>query len=560
MSSAFSDWSGLPLGVTVASDAVKGRKLVASRAFAVGEVVICEIPVAIVYHNGGDEGIGATLSEVEHAVWTALPDIAAKSDSDVDLLRMVLKLFLVVNRPIPGSSSNVMVSSKEGRVVCGTASSVLLLESHLLSQDAAWQSSLTAATREMASLLQRTDLDQSVVQQQMLTLASQVLTNAYGVSPLGEPNRSLGFCMLPVVGLLMNHSCAPNVHYAFHPVSSSSGGGDKAMHFRALRPIAQGEEFCTFYVDILDDTPTRRAALKTSKNFTCSCPRCSGWDSVLAKVERGETTDLLADLLADDLDLEGAGTGGGGSKGSGSGKGSKAKSKTQAKAKAKATDVSPALQLADASLCGLSCPHCPLGCGIIISRLGEGKSDFAACLLCGAKVVPAAAEAAITQFRDSWSEARSASTATSSNREQAAVATERLLSLADPLYKQTGGGGGGGVGGGASTAGRRINSRNPALQLHPGHAILLDAYVRLGSLSLGLGQHQRAVQCIDRAIRIMTPTLLPEHHPEAISLLENMADALGMGSSGERDREREKERGDLLARIARLRTLCYGES
>lgn len=73
--------------------------------------------------------------------------------------------------------------------------------------------------------------------------------------------------LYPRLGV-MAHSCVPNVVHSIHP---SDG-------FRLIARVAidipEGEKLYTVYTYTLTGTSTRQAALKSSKYFTCRCPRC----------------------------------------------------------------------------------------------------------------------------------------------------------------------------------------------------------------------------------------------------------------------------------------------
>ncbi|KAI0355863.1 SET domain-containing protein [Trametes cingulata] len=78
---------------------------------------------------------------------------------------------------------------------------------------------------------------------------------------------------------LFNASCRPNVHHWWDPVK-------QRMVLRAERDIAQGEELCTAYTDILESRDERRAQLEEYYNFICCCVACSLTGGELRRSDR----------------------------------------------------------------------------------------------------------------------------------------------------------------------------------------------------------------------------------------------------------------------------------
>ena len=550
-------WAGLPGAVRVEVSAEKGRRLVASRAWAVGQVVFTEQPVAVVMHDCDFASVG------EEAVYPQLGEIASRFSVSCDLLKMVLRLYLFLQQkdePAGGTGEQqALFTAIEGSAVRGTAAAILMLEAHLAKQDTRWTSAVTAAAQALAPLVLPLAAPGSSprledTQELLVALAARVNVNAYGILHPGDPpSRPRGFCMLPVVGLTINHSCDPNCAYVFDPRSG-------CMQYRSTRAIAAGEELTVSYVDALEDTHARRAVLLASKHFWCGCARCAGMDEVEARVRRGEAWDLLAeDLLGLDLDAPPAG---GGKKG----KGGKGGSKSGGKAGGGGGGGGPpglsrALQLADAQLGGLCCPQCPPGCGVIIGFAAypagpaPGEPKAAGCLLCGLQVPAADAEASLQRHAAGWQQQQQLQRGGGGGAAaEACEAVERWLQGADPLS----------AAGAKAPAARR---RGPlSLQLHPNHALLLEAHVKLASLCLQLQQQQqqqqqqhagaagKAVQALQRAARITAGVVGGDHHPELISLLGHLGDALALAATPQSLRER----ADVLERVRKARVLAFG--
>ncbi|KAI0821912.1 SET domain-containing protein [Trametes gibbosa] len=66
----------------------------------------------------------------------------------------------------------------------------------------------------------------------------------------------------------LNHSCRPNVARVWDQDTHQ-------MTFRALRDVAEGEELCMNYVDVLGTRAQRAEELRTSFGFECMCEACA---------------------------------------------------------------------------------------------------------------------------------------------------------------------------------------------------------------------------------------------------------------------------------------------
>ncbi|KAH9852353.1 SET domain-containing protein [Lenzites betulinus] len=66
----------------------------------------------------------------------------------------------------------------------------------------------------------------------------------------------------------LNHSCRPNIARVWDQDAQQ-------MTFRALRDVAEGEELCMNYVDVLGTRAQRAEELQTSFGFECVCDVCA---------------------------------------------------------------------------------------------------------------------------------------------------------------------------------------------------------------------------------------------------------------------------------------------
>ncbi|CAM9235180.1 unnamed protein product [Chrysoparadoxa australica] len=69
---------------------------------------------------------------------------------------------------------------------------------------------------------------------------------------------------------MLNHSCAPNAHH--YQVLTT--GALPTVEFRALQPIAKGEEVCYSYLDRYQPVEMRQSLLRRAYFFNCVCQRC----------------------------------------------------------------------------------------------------------------------------------------------------------------------------------------------------------------------------------------------------------------------------------------------
>lgn len=76
------------------------------------------------------------------------------------------------------------------------------------------------------------------------------------------------------LGALLNHSCYPTCVCSYRLDDSSSSGMTWIQEFRACRDVKAGEELTHAYVDASDWATHRRAALFDRFGFVCTCARC----------------------------------------------------------------------------------------------------------------------------------------------------------------------------------------------------------------------------------------------------------------------------------------------
>jgi SET domain len=85
-----------------------------------------------------------------------------------------------------------------------------------------------------------------------------------------------------------SHSCDPNAFY----VNSGT-----RLWYRAVRPIAAGEEITIPYIDLLQPRWKRRRELVQQKAFWCECPRCSNQPRFAGDAKHYENDALLGAVV-----------------------------------------------------------------------------------------------------------------------------------------------------------------------------------------------------------------------------------------------------------------------
>lgn len=100
----------------------------------------------------------------------------------------------------------------------------------------------------------------------MLRLCRVLDTNAFETAVVVGNSTSSLRGLYPL-GAFLNHCCVPNVRHYFNKRG--------LMITKAAVAVAKGEEITMTYTDFLWHTSLRWKYLKMTKNFECSCRRCS---------------------------------------------------------------------------------------------------------------------------------------------------------------------------------------------------------------------------------------------------------------------------------------------
>ncbi|CAI4219244.1 unnamed protein product [Parascedosporium putredinis] len=120
-------------------------------------------------------------------------------------------------------------------------------------------------------------------------LEKVLVTNAFEVK-VDDDNTNGLYALFPDTAR-MNHDCRPNVSYQWDYKTFT-------QYATALRTIYPGEELTVSYINGLRPYKKRRAALKRSWGFACSCPVCSLAELLISLLEQERMHVLMGEAYA----------------------------------------------------------------------------------------------------------------------------------------------------------------------------------------------------------------------------------------------------------------------
>ena len=258
-------------------------------------------------HAHTDEPVCATLASllanVESTVYPRIQESRAHFNVDDTLLRLWLRVLavLAINKQPQGETANAYLASwnqairqcsqldtsaPDGSWIADvfTAASTfvrLLDPPHLAvlrerlcpvvaesQMPSKRHTSATAAAAPPHPKAQQQEQQQATVsvEEALVLIAGQMNCNGYSLRLEHAPNQVVGMGIFPAIAMA-NHSCDPNC-----AVITTAAG---TLNVVTLRPIRASQELTVSYVDLLHPRVQRRQYLLTSKNFHCSCLRCS---------------------------------------------------------------------------------------------------------------------------------------------------------------------------------------------------------------------------------------------------------------------------------------------
>eukprot|EP00742_Colponemidia_sp_Colp-10_P005740 GILJ01006135.1.p1 GENE.GILJ01006135.1~~GILJ01006135.1.p1 ORF type:complete len:567 (+),score=73.22 GILJ01006135.1:41-1702(+) len=210
------------------------------------------------------------LHDLECELLRHLPGIAERQSTDLDLLRMVLRL--TAARTASTVTSPTMQHPLSLSSQWSDVSQLLTHKEHFAPS---WLAAVTAAVTDMVTVgSAKLTLDL----EECIDLACRININAHGLVDIdGDTNTNIGLGLFPFVAML-NHSCEPNAVYIC--------GENGVMSVRAIRDISADEEVSVHYVDLYQPLHQRREALLQSKHFLCQCRRCLGSIQNASSIDR----------------------------------------------------------------------------------------------------------------------------------------------------------------------------------------------------------------------------------------------------------------------------------
>ncbi|KAJ1459683.1 hypothetical protein M885DRAFT_510870 [Pelagophyceae sp. CCMP2097] len=294
------DGPALPAGLRIESSAACGRRVVAARPFAAGDVALANAP-------------WATLLLPRHAARRCAAchrDLESAGDGGTSGAAAKMRCGRCKRAYFCGPACQKR-SWPDHRHECGAASAadesdavdVLLarrVARRLLAAEAAGAPPPRAAAAATAA-----DVRAMVAWDERAHDAQDAAQDGDAlVRSLVAAGRRANFCVADdllhavsaaccPLGALLNHSCDPNTVVAW-----TVDGGADVQHFIVTRSIAVGEELTHSYVDCGAPTAQRTAAL-ARYGFSCVCKRCTApWRDRDAKLEGSADLSTIADAEA----------------------------------------------------------------------------------------------------------------------------------------------------------------------------------------------------------------------------------------------------------------------
>lgn len=236
--------------LAIATDDVKGRKLVAAHAFEPGSVILKDLSVL--------HGAAGVLAAGRHAYAAAASggqlDFGAHMEGEAagaaggSAAKAALVLTLQLNNgPLSPGYTPPPPSSSDHTSNDSTSTSIPSLGDHLhaVFGDNQFQGCAFLPKPEGQSAAQEAEAG-------------------------GHESRRLT-AIFPALSLV-NHSCTPNSRFQFKFVPASRAVEAQVI---AEAPIAPGDEITFAYCDIAVTQPERRARLQDTFGFVCTCARCA---------------------------------------------------------------------------------------------------------------------------------------------------------------------------------------------------------------------------------------------------------------------------------------------
>jgi hypothetical protein len=251
--------TGITLGANWGVEACvspRGRILKAVRVLTKGSLVFAERAVSVVAHKGGslccicgkiasegelltsqknesqshwdtycslqckESSMASRYQELESLLYVnnGIDALVSKHSCDGDLIKMVSKLACYKYLYQSENETNLMID--HGSYIATTYKGMDNLVSHLDKQPSEWISSVNAAMIELFNQYMDPMVRNVVTISLLVEIAAKVNANSYGiVNPQDEgTSKTVGFGLFPAVGLVINHSCYPNLYFTYNSI------------------------------------------------------------------------------------------------------------------------------------------------------------------------------------------------------------------------------------------------------------------------------------------------------------------------------------------------------
>lgn len=550
--------AGITLGTNWGVEACispRGRILKAVRVLTKGSLVFAERAVSVVAHKGGslccicgkiasegelltskknetqshwdtycslqckESSIAGRYQELESLLYgnNSIDALVSKHSCDGDLINMVSKLACYKYLYQSENETNLMID--HGSYIATTYKGMDNLVSHLDKQPSEWISSVTAAMTELFNEYMDPTVRNVVTISLLVEIAAKVNANSYGiVNPQDEgTSKTVGFGLFPAVGLVINHSCYPNLYFTYN---STQG----LMEYRTLVDVACGVELTVSYINSFQTLEQRQDLLVSSRYFQCECPRCSVNNQLQAYMSQHGYRHLTSSIQDTFTDVAVDGI---------------ASLDTTNSLNAIVSTIwnnnlPLSLVFGDLTLDGIHCKRCDDSKGVVI--LNHLNSTFG-CVVCG---YTSATTSEYTELKGSLDIAKSRWKNCNNIDE-----LTRFLDDYDPLAS----------GVGASTS--AVLKARRTVKLHANNLCIIETNQVLADYYLSKGMHSKALPHYNRYLGSVKD-ILPANHPEVSSVMCQIIKCLTEVSKKGGGGNNSKERNMLYKQVVESRTIALG--
>ena len=559
--------SGVALGANWGVDALltaRGRVLIAARALPKGFLVFAERAICVVTNSKADlccicgkmAGDGEALTskrcqtqsrwdiycsvqcqessiagkylELESVLYdnNGIDAIATKHNCDGDLIKMISKLACYKYLHQSEDESNLMID--HGSYIATTYQGMESLVSHLDKQSTEWVSSITHAMTDLLDEYMNPAVKDTLTVSYLVELAAKVNTNSYGiVNPVDEgTSKTIGFGLFPAVGLVINHSCYPNLYFTYNPTHG-------LMEYRTLVDVPAGLELTVSYINPLQTLEQRQELITSSRYFKCECPRCTVHTQLYAYISQHGYRNLMNNIqdAFTSAIMDGVTTK------------SSASTLSSIVSSIHTNNLPLPLLIGDIMLDGIHCKHCDDSKGTVI--LNHTNATFG-CIICGRSNTTTAEYTELSRsvdlIKSRWKHCNSFED------------LSKFLDDVDPLA--------------AANSTSSLKSQR-ATKLHANNLCIIETHQILADYYLFTGTPDTALPYYNRYLASVKD-ILPANHPLISSMTCHMIKSLpeiskkssgnskGMPETSKKSSGNSKERNALYKQVVESRSIALG--